>query len=69
MERGLAQISSAEQQPQAIPEREPEHFFAEAPEDEEDFGMTSGLTLSHRMFNLPSSRRALWRYSSRGKTN
>ena len=59
VETGLAQ-SSAEQQRQAVPEEEPGHFFPEIAEDEEeDFGMSSGLTLAQHMFNPATSRRKL----------
>ena len=59
MDRGVNEIFSAEEQPQAVGEQEPGHFFPPMPEDQEDFGMNSGLTLSQRMFNLPRSRRFL----------
>ena len=59
LERGVNQIVLAEEQSQAAEEEEPRHFFPPIPEDEEDFGLNSGLTLSQRMFNLPRSRRFL----------
>ena len=59
MERAVDQIVSAEEQPQVAEEEVPGHFFPPIPEDEEDFGLNSGLTLSQRMFNLPRSRRYL----------
>lgn len=59
MKSGVNEIFTAEEQPQAVEEQEPSHFFPPVPEDEDDFGLNSGLTLSQRMFNLPRSRRFL----------